>query len=81
MAQQPLEDWFRANLRWWRKARNMTQADLAERLGISRPSVTQLETGDWIPGLEVVARVAEALNIKPLQLLSEPVEENSPASA
>ena len=81
VAQDPLKEWFRTNLRWWRRTRQLTQVQLAERLEIAAPGISQLESGDWVPGLDVVARVAEALGVKSAQLLCAPVEEKSPAGA
>lgn len=60
---------FAKAIRRARVASNITQAQLAERLGVSRPMVCQLEN----PGIDVAEgsfmRVAEALEITPLKLL------------
>lgn len=47
----------------WRKLRGLTQAQLAERAGISRPTVRRLETGDGAISLENTLRILRALGI------------------
>ena len=46
-------------LRQKREERRMTQADLAERLGVSRQNVCNYETGYKIPPLKVVVAAAD----------------------
>jgi len=41
-----------------RAERNWSQADLAERLGISRQSVNAIETGKYDPSLPLAFRIA-----------------------
>jgi|SRR5664279_1806661 transcriptional regulator with XRE-family HTH domain len=45
----------------WRKLQNLTAEQVAERAGISRPTLRKLETGDPSVGLDVFLRVARAL--------------------
>ena len=47
----------------WRKLRGLTQAQLADRAGISRPTVRRLETGDGAISLENTLRILRALGI------------------
>lgn len=63
---------FRLNLRKRRRELKMTQAKLAEQLGVSTAYVCQLETGSHTPGLEVIERVAKALDCPALMLLMTP---------
>ena len=44
-----------------RKENNMTQADLAQRTGISRTNITRFESGDYNPSLEMMVKIAAAL--------------------
>ena len=46
-----------------RKKCNITQKELAERLGVSASMIAQYETGKRKPKLETVRRLAEALNV------------------
>jgi putative transcriptional regulator len=41
-----------------RRERGWTQADLAERLGVSRQTINSLERGRYDPGLPLAFRVA-----------------------
>ncbi len=46
-------------LRRKREAYRMTQADLAERLGVSRQNINSYETGYKVPPLRVVVAAAD----------------------
>jgi putative transcriptional regulator len=48
----------RNDLRELRAAREWSQADLAERLGVSRQTVNAIETGKYDPSLELAFRIA-----------------------
>jgi transcriptional regulator with XRE-family HTH domain len=50
------------NLATWRKLRQLTAAQVADRAGISRQTVMRLENGDGA-SLENVLRVARALGV------------------
>lgn len=47
----------------------MTQVELAARLGLRQGYVSGLERGARVPSLEMLARIAEALRVKPWRLL------------
>ncbi len=42
----------------------MTQADLAERIGVTRQTVIAIEKGRYSPSLEMAFRIAQALGVK-----------------
>ena len=46
-----------------RKKRGLTQEKLAEVFEVSRQSVTKWESGECIPNIELVCRIAEYFNI------------------
>ncbi len=46
-----------------RKAKKMTQADLARRTGIARPNITRFESGSYNPSLEFMVKIAAALDM------------------
>ncbi len=52
-----------ASVQSWRKLRGLTQAQLADRAGVSRDTVIRLEKGDSAIGLEILLRVLHALGI------------------
>ncbi len=47
-----------------RKRLNMSQTDLAEKLGTSIPTVNRYENGKRSPDLETAAKIAKALGCK-----------------
>lgn len=58
-----------------REAQSMTQADLAEQLGISSKAVSKWETGKGLPDISLLQPLANALQISVTELLSgDPVK-------
>lgn len=53
-----------------RKENNMTQAQLAQRLGVTDKAVSRWETGKGYPELTVLVSVCEAFNVSVNELLS-----------
>ena len=47
----------------WRKLRGLTQAQLADRAGVSRDTLSRLESGTGGVGLETLLRVLRALGL------------------
>lgn len=62
---------FRENLRARMEELDLTQADVADAMKVSRGFISQLLNGYRKPGLEVIEAVAKALKISPLALLQE----------
>ncbi|QGH20881.1 helix-turn-helix domain-containing protein [Clostridium butyricum] len=54
-----------------RKNRKLTQQQLADSVGISQNSVQRYETGKRIPPLDVLTKMAEALNVTLDNILSK----------
>lgn len=50
-------------VRVWREYRGLTQQQLANAAGISKPYLSQLESGQRKGTVEVMARIARALNV------------------
>ncbi|MCI8726223.1 MAG: helix-turn-helix transcriptional regulator [Hungatella sp.] len=46
-----------------RKEKGITQAELARRAGIPRTNVTRFESGTYNPSLEMLVRMAQALEM------------------
>ncbi len=65
-------------IRGARGDRGLTQADLAERVGLTRTSVTNLEAGRQRMPLHIFATLADALGVEPAQLLA-PFEKSTNA--
>jgi transcriptional regulator with XRE-family HTH domain len=60
---------FAQRLREVRLQRGMTQAELARLAGVSVTYVSQLESADTAPGIDLVARLAHALGTATTELL------------
>lgn len=71
---------FGNNLRRLRKARGLTQADLARLAGCDRGTVARHEAGVMRPTLETVGRYARALGLCELKLLQSVVEASKQAA-
>lgn len=46
-----------------RKNQNMTQAELASRTGISRTNISRFESGKYNPSLDIMVKIATALDM------------------
>jgi putative transcriptional regulator len=57
-----------------RAERNWSQADLAERLGVSRQTVNALETGKYDPSLPLAFKIAR-LFAEPIEQIFQPEED------
>jgi DNA-binding XRE family transcriptional regulator len=50
-------------LRVWRERRGLTQQELAKRAGISKPYLSQLETGKRVGATKILRKLAAALDL------------------
>lgn len=57
-----------------RKAGDLSQAKLAERVELTRTSISNIESGRQHVPIDVLYRVARALNCRPHELLPDPAE-------
>ena len=60
-------------LRVLRAEREWSQADLAERLAVSRQTVNAIETGRYDPSLPLAFRISQVFQL-PIESLFEPEE-------
>jgi transcriptional regulator with XRE-family HTH domain len=68
MTENQLRDIVRTNIRRYRNYRNWTQAEFAEKLGISINFLSDIENGKkWISPASMV-KSASVLNIEPFEL-------------
>lgn len=44
-----------------RKEKKMTQADIADALGVKRPNITRFENGTYNPTLDMLVKIAECM--------------------
>jgi transcriptional regulator with XRE-family HTH domain len=50
------------NIKILRTGQKMTQAELAEKIGVDQTAVSQWETGQTYPKASLLPKIAEALN-------------------
>ena len=62
---------MRNHLRELRAARRWSQAELADRLGVSRQTVNAIETGRFDPSLPLAFKIAHVFE-QPIESLFEP---------
>lgn len=60
-ARKRMGDTLRNNLREARAARGWTQADLAERVGVTRKTINTVENGVFVPSTVLALKLARAL--------------------
>ena len=72
MDPQELREIFATNLRVARAARRLSQEALAADSGIARRYLSRIETGGTSVGLDVICRLAAALDMEPAALLELP---------
>ena len=53
-----------------REARNMTQAELAEQIGVSSKTVSKWETAKGLPDISLLQSLAKALGISVIELMN-----------
>ena len=53
-----------------REKRNLTQADLAEKLQVSSKTVSKWETGKGLPDISLLQPLAQALGISVIELMN-----------
>ena len=60
---------FAANLRRFRHAKGMSQEELADAADVNRTYISKLETGVTYAGLEIIGKLADALDVEPTEFL------------
>lgn len=81
MAHSPLSHDLLARLAHARKAANLTQAELAERAGLSRMTVQRLESGSLDPRLSTLQELVRVLNMELHAVQTAPAEPAAQAPA
>lgn len=67
---------FRDNLITLRKLHNISQEELAERVGISRQTLSKYETGESIPDIEKTKAIADVFEVSLDDLVNYDPAEN-----
>ncbi len=61
---------LRNNLKVFRARHDLTQADLAERIGVTRKTINTIETGRFVPSTVLALKLARAFEV-PVEELFE----------
>ena len=64
-----------------REARNLTQAELAEQIGVSSKTISKWETAKGLPDISLLQPLAQALGISVIELMNGQPIENKNISA
>ena len=64
-----------------RESRNMTQAELGERIGVSSKTISKWETGKGLPDISLLSPLAQALGISLIELMNGAPIQNKNISA
>ena len=59
-----------ATIKMLREKRNLTQAELADRIGVSSKTVSKWETAKGLPDISLLQPLAQALNISVIELMN-----------
>ncbi len=65
------------NVKYFRKLKGLTQEKLAEKVEVSAIYISYLERGSKVPSLNLLAKIADALEVDPSLLL---IQENDPTN-
>lgn len=71
---EQLESLVSHRIRELRILRGMTQSELAEKIGSKKPHISDIELGKTSPGLGVIAKLSQALDVDPDDILSKTLE-------
>lgn len=75
-----LRDTFAANLRRLRHEKGLAQDDLAYDAKMSRSYLSKLEKGVFYASLQIIGRLADALDVEPAEFLKRPVKRSTSRS-
>ena len=53
-----------------RKKANLSQEQLAEKVGVSRQTISQIERGDYSPSVTLALKIAKVLNVSVEEIFS-----------
>ncbi len=65
------------NVKYFRKLKGLTQEKLAEKVEVSAVYISYLERGSKVPSLDLLAKIADALEVDPALLL---IQDNDPTN-
>lgn len=68
---------LRNRLKVLRAERDLTQAELADRVGVTRKTINTVERGVFVPSTELALKMARTLRVSVEEIFSLPKEEAS----
>jgi transcriptional regulator with XRE-family HTH domain len=68
---------FAFNMKKYRKKRRLSQMKLAELLDTSTSYIGEIEINSRVPSMDMVERIAKALNVEPFRLFVDDTVRNS----
>ena len=68
-----LHNSFQQTLRETRRQLGMTQAQVAEKMGVRQATYADMETGPNPPNLATIEKIAASLGVSPFELLNEKI--------
>ena len=74
-----LKQIFGSQVRFWRKERGWTQAELADRVDLSADMVGRIERGSAGPSIESIEKLAVVLDVQPALLFGAPAISRRPS--
>ena len=72
---------FKDNLRKYRKLKGYSQAQLSNRVGVTRQAVSQWETGESVPSIDKMQLIADVLGIAMPMLVASPTAPPQPSAS
>jgi transcriptional regulator with XRE-family HTH domain len=70
-----------SKIRALRKERNLTQADLAQRIGVQQSDLCRMENGEYKVALDTLVRILAVFGVEIGDFFREPGETASPATS
>ena len=65
-----------SRIRKYREANNITQKELAQKIGVSSSRVSNWDQGLYRPDVDILANICTALNVSPSELLDIHLDNN-----
>ena len=65
---------FETNIRTLREEHGLTQAELADRVGVTRQTILYVEKGEYNPSLELAWRIAREFDARIEEVFDLPAE-------
>lgn len=58
-------------IKLYRNEKKISQEELAEKLGVSRVTITRYENGTRVPSIDMLRKIAKALDVPPIRIFGQ----------